>query len=617
MVFGFIGKILKIDLTKLIFRFESINLEYKNKFLGGAGYSCRYLIERLNGNTDPLSKDNILMIMTGPLCGTAAPSSSRFVLCSKSPYTKLWGESNCGGYFGPELKKAGYDGIIIEGKAKDPVYINIDDDIVEIITDKTLWGKSIRETRDILLNKTHNSKAKTLCIGQGGENLVKFATINSDGRSAGRTGMGAVMGSKNLKAIIVKGKTSKTKIGNPKKFKEANKKILKFILNTDTIDILRSYGTSSGVLNTYALGDLPIKYWSLGKWKDVMDISAENYKENLFIKKSACYGCPIACGRIIDINNEYYNAEAIEGPEYETIAGFGSMILNNNLESIAIANDLCNEYGLDTISTSSIIALLFKLYNEKKINKNDIDGLKLEWGNYEVLYPLIKKIAFREGIGNLLAEGSDAVGKHFGISKEEIATVNSLEVPYHDMRSCYGMAITYLFSPRGACHTTADAYKALRKANEIDFSSLNIGKTDIHSNTKELVKYTANLQDYRALYSSLISCVFFNPPPSYLAEMINSLLGYEYNLNDFKILGERIFTIKRLFNLRMGLTPKDEKIPQVLLKPKKEGVVRGKYPNYKKLKIYYYETRKWDKKTGYPSEEKLKFLGLKDLVYFF
>jgi aldehyde:ferredoxin oxidoreductase len=610
LVVGFIGKLLKIDLTKLSYRVESINLEYAEKFLGGAGYACRYLIERLDENTDPLSRDNILMIMTGPLCGTAAPSSSRFVICSKSPYTELWGESNCGGYFGPELKRAGYDGIIIEGRAKDPVYININDNIVEIITEKTLWGKEIRETQELLKNKINDSKAKTLCIGPGGENLVKFATVNADGRSAGRTGMGAVLGSKKLKAIVVRGKSSKPKIKYPKKFKEANKKTLKFILNTDTIDILRSYGTSSGVLNTYALGDLPIKYWSQGKWDDVMDISAENYKKNLFVKNRACYGCPLACGRIINISNEYYNAEEVEGPEYETIAGFGSMILNNNLESIAIANDVCNEYGLDTISTSSTIALLFKLYNEKMISKNDIDGLELEWGNYEVLYPLIKKIAFREGIGDLLAEGSEAVGKHFGIPKEEIATVNSLEVPYHDMRSCYGMAITYLFSPRGACHTTADAYKALRKANEIDFSSLNIRKTDIHENTKELVKYTANLQDYRALYSSLISCVFFNPPPSYMAEIINSLLGKEYDLNDIKRLGERIFTIKRLFNLRMGLTPKDEKIPKILLKPKKEGVVRGKFPNYKKLKKYYYDIRKWNKKTGYPTTNKLKELDL-------
>jgi len=615
LVFGFIGKVLKIDLTKLNYKVESINLEYADKFLGGGGYACRYLIEKLDKNTDPLSKDNILMIMTGPLCGTAAPSSSRFVICTKSPYTKLWGESNCGGYFGPELKRAGYDGIIIEGKAKDPVYINIDDGIVDIITDKTLWGKEIRETQEILKNKIKDSKAKTLCIGPGGEHLVKFATVNADGRSAGRTGMGAVMGSKNLKAIIVSGKSSKPKIKYPKQFKEANKKTLKFILNTDTIDILRSYGTSSGVLNTYALGDLPIKYWSLGKWDDVMDISSENYKKDLFIKNSACYGCPLACGRIINISNEFYNAEEVEGPEYETIAGFGSMILNNNLESIAIANDLCNEYGLDTISTSSTIALLFKLYNEKKISKNDVNGLELEWGNYKVLYPLIRKIAFREGIGDLLAEGSDAIGKYFGISKEEIATVNSLEVPYHDMRSCYGMAITYLFSPRGACHTTADAYKALRKANEIDFSSLNIKKTDIHENTKELVKYTANLQDYRALYSSLITCVFFNPPPSYMAEIINSLLGYEYNLNDIKRLGERIFTIKRLFNLKMGLNPKDEKIPKVLLKPKEEGVVRGKSPNYKKLKKYYYDIRKWNKKTGYPKINKLKELDLDKIKF--
>lgn len=610
MVYGFIGNILNINLTNNNYNVEKINIDYTEHFLGGAGYACRYLIEKITKKTDPLGPENILMIMTGPLCGTAVPSSSRFVVCAKSPYTQLWGESNCGGYFGPELKNAGFDGMIIRGKANEPVYIKINKKEVEIITDKTLWGKSIRKTQEILKNDFSKLKVKTLCIGQGGENLVKFATINADGKNAGRTGMGAVMGSKKLKAIIVKGDKSKPRIKAPEGFKEAVKKALKFLLNTETIDIMRSYGTSAGIMGTYAVGDLPIKYWSEGEWEDVLDISGDKYKEDLLVKNRSCYGCPIACGRIIEIKTEEYEAKGVEGPEYETLAGFGSLILNNNLESIAIANDLCNNYGIDTISTSSTIGLLFKLYNEGRLDKNDLDGLGLEWGNHEGLVPLIKKIAFREGIGDLLAEGSDVVGERFNISQDEIATINKLEVPYHDIRSCYGMALTYLYSPRGACHTTADAYKALRKSNEIDFTSIEVEKTAVHSNSKELVKSTANLQNYRALYSSLISCIFFNPPPQYMAEILNSLFGHEYDLHDIQNLGERIFTLKRLFNLKMGLTPNDETIPQILLTPKREGVVRGKAPDYRKLKRIYYDFRTWNPNSGAPKVNKLKELDL-------
>ncbi|MFO8019520.1 MAG: aldehyde ferredoxin oxidoreductase family protein [Promethearchaeia archaeon] len=613
--YGFSGKLIEVDLTDLKASVTALNKKYAKKFMGGAGFVCRYLYEYIGKDTDALGRDNIMMIMNGPFSATKAPCFGRFVICAKSPYTQLWGEANCGGTFGPELRKAGFDGILIKGKAEDPVYIKIEDTNIKIVTDKSLWGKNIKETRKILKERVNDDHAKVLCIGQAGENLVKYANINAEGRSAGRTGMGAVLGSKNLKGIVVRGKDSKPKIAHPEKFDESVKKTLKFILDTDTTQIMRSYGTSSGVLGAYAVGDLPIKYWSKGKWEDVMDISAEEYKEDLFLKAKACYGCPIGCGRIVNIESDKYRAKEVEGPEYETIAGFGSMILNNNLDSIAVANDICNKYGLDTISTSGTIALMFKLYNEGKIDKNEVEGLELEWGNYKAMLTLIEKIAHREGIGDLLAEGSNAVGKKFGISPEEIATVNQLEVPYHDPRSCFGMALTYAFSHRGACHTTADVYKASRKTNEIDFSELKIKKIDMHSSSKEMAKATTLLQDYRALYSSLIACIFSNPPPSYMAEMINSLLGFDIDVEGIKVLGERIFTMKRLFNIKMGLTPSNDRLPEILLKELHEGVVRGKSPNFRKLKRYYYDIRDWNPETGKPNNSKLKELDLDNFLH--
>jgi len=611
--FGFTGKLLHINLTTNTIKTEKLNRDYAKDFLGGAGYACRYLIDKISKDLDPLAPENIIMVMTGPFCLTSAPSFGRFVICSKSPYTKNWGESNCGGFFGPELKRAGYDGVIIIGKAKNPSYIKIINDKVEIIEDLSLWGKGIKETRNILKNLSKSTKIRVLCIGPAGENLVKYSNLNADGRSAGRTGMGAVMGSKNLKAIIVKGDIFKPEIANPSEFKSVVRKTIKFIINANATKVLREYGTSAGVMSTHAVGDLPIKYWAQGYWKDVEDISGEKLKENHLINNVSCYGCSIGCGRIVEIKHDDHNVPECEGPEYETIAGFGSMILNNNLESIAIANDLCNDYGLDTISASGVIAFLFHLYNKGKINREDIDGLELNWGNHRSMLTLLRKIGTRSGIGNILAEGSIATGKHFNIPEDEIAAINNLEPPYHDIRACYGLALTYAFSPRGACHMTADVYKVLRKQNEIDFSSIDIHKVDMFVNSKEMAKSTIKLQDYRALYSSLISCEFSNPPPEFMAELIENLLGFDFNIEKIKLTGERIFNLKRLFNIKMGLTSEDDIIPKILLKPLNEGAAEGKAPDFKKLKKYFYKIRNWNPITGAPTVNKLKELNLDNI----
>ncbi len=607
--YGFIGKLLRIDLTNKSILKENINPEKSFLFFGGAGYACRYLFDLIDKDTDPLSPQNILMVMTGPLCLTGAPSFGRLAICSKSPLTGLWGEANCGGFFSSELKKAGYDGLIISGKSEKPVYLKIDNNKAEILDASGLWGKGIKETHEKLKINAENLKFKVMCIGQAGENLVKYANINSEGRSAGRTGLGAVMGSKKLKAVIVRGTSNKPKVANPERFKEIVMKTTKYILNATATKGLREYGTSAAVLPFHSIGDLPIKYWSQGEWDDVYKINGDKIKEEYWIKNKSCYSCPIACGKIIRIGNN-----ETEGPEYETIAGFGSMILNKDLESIGMANRLCNDFGLDTISCSSTIALLYDIYNKGFVTKEDLDGLKLDWGNSNSMLELINKIAFRKGIGNLLAEGSNAVGKEFNISNDDIATINNLEIPYHDIRACYGLSLTYAFAPRGACHTTGDVFKVLKEGNEVDFSSIGIKKMNLLSNNKKMAKYSALLHDYRAIVnSSLISCFFSNPPPEYMAELIENLMGYEFNLESIKITGERIFTLKRLFNIKMGLTSKNDYIPKIALTPTKEGAVKGMTPDFEKLKMHYYDIRDWDPLTGIPSQNKLKYLGLNNL----
>jgi aldehyde:ferredoxin oxidoreductase len=608
--YGYSGKLLEVDLSKNAIKLVDINPIYCHDFIGGAGYACRYLIDHLSQETGSLSAENILMIMNGPLCLTSAPSCERFVVCAKSPYTNLWGEANFGGSFGSGLKKAGFDGIIIKGKSENPVFLTIQNQDCKILEAEHLWGLGIKETREQLKKDFPSTQVKTLCIGQAGENLVKYANINAEGRSAGRTGMGTVMGSKLLKAIIVEGTEFTPKIANPVNFKQCIKKALKSILTSNITTVLRGMGTSAAIMAGYSLGDLPIKYWSKGTWSEIDKISGENLNNSMLIKNKSCNGCSIGCGRIIRIKNQNYNLPLCEGPEYETIAGFGSMLLNNDLESIAIANDMCNNYGLDTISTSSCISLLFKFFEENRLKLEENEGLDLYWGNKASLLKLIKKIAFREGIGTHLAEGSNHLGKMFGVSNEEIATVNRLEVPYHDIRYCHTMALTYAFSPRGACHTTGDTFKVLRSSVDIDFSDLGITKAEMDSTNKQAISSSIKLQDYRSLYSSLICCFFANPPPRIISELITSLFGREFNIHYIKQAGERIFNLKRLFNIKMGLNSDNDNLPSVLLRPLNEGPTRYSNVEFEKMKAKYYKLRKWDHLSGKPRESKLKSLKL-------
>lgn len=608
---GFTGKLLIINLDNNGITEEPLNEEIAKNFLGGAGYCCKYLYDKLDKDTDPLSPENIIMFMTGPFCGSNIPSSGRFVVCAKSPLTGIWGESNCGGFFGPELKKVGFDGIIIKGASDTPVYIEITENNVSIKDATPIWGKGIFETSKILKEKL-GAIARVACIGPAGENLVKYAIIASEDRAAGRTGMGAVMGSKKLKAIVVKGVKVGYTPANPQKLKETIKKARDHIMDSFIPQAFGQLGTSGGVDTGNAYGDLPIKYWTLGTWKEAYKISGITAFETIYTRKYHCYSCPIGCGHKVFIKEGDYKTETeIQAAEYETVVGFGSLILNDNLESIEKANYLCNDYGVDTISGSSTIALLYYLFNNQKIKSEDIDGLEPKWGDVIPALKLIKKIAFREGIGNLLADGSDAVGKVFKIPQDEIATVYGMEVPYHDVRHIYGMAIAYaLGTPRGPCHESCDMFLLLMGSR---LESFGIEPIEWDQNDDKMAIVSALAQDYRAIYNSMIMCNIADPLPEMIIDLIDAAIGLSLNMTDFKKLGERIYMIKRMFNLKMGITPDDDRLPQILLNPVKEGGAAGKTPNFEKLKKAYYRYRTFDAKTGYPNQGKLKLLGLDNL----
>jgi aldehyde:ferredoxin oxidoreductase len=576
--------------------------------LGGAGYACRYLYDKLEKDTDPLSPENIIMIMTGPLNGTFTPNTGRWVICSKSPYTGIWGESNCGSWFGAELKKAGYDGIEISGSSKKPVYIEIKDKEVQIKPAEFLWRKGTFETIKTLKEVLGDNKAKVACIGIAGENLVKYANIISEQRAAGRTGMGAVFGSKKLKAIIVKGSNLKLNVANKGELDNAIKNARDYVKSSFATKMLAKYGTAAALDMYNVTGELPIKYHTQSKWEKARNISGVTMAETILVKQTFCHSCVIGCGRIIKIEEGKYKTDEIKGPEYETICGFGSLIMNDDLKAIAYINKKCNDLGIDTISTSGVIASLIYHYDSNNITLNDLNGLDLKWGDINNVEKLIDKIVHRKGIGNLLAEGSNYYAERFKINNEDIATIDNLEVTYHDSRSNYGMAIAYAMGPRGPSHNACDAYYVLMG---IPLEELGINQVDTYKDDIEMVECCSLLMDYRALYSSIIMCSFCNPLPSQNAEIIQYATGLNFGLEEVKLFGERIANMKRLFNIKMGLTPKDDKIPQILLHPFKNGGSVGRSPNFAKLKKLFYKYRKWDPITGLPKPQKLRDLNLK------
>ncbi|MHA1988480.1 MAG: aldehyde ferredoxin oxidoreductase family protein [Promethearchaeota archaeon] len=610
---GFSGKLLVINLNKNdnTITDEPLDNEIAENFLGGSGYCCKYLFDKIDKNTDPLSPENILMFMTGPFCGSSIPTSGRFVVCAKSPLTGIWGESNCGGFFGPELKKVGYDGIIIKGASNTPVYLEITENNIKVKDATSLWGKGIFETSKILKGKL-GLNSRIACIGPAGENLVNYAIIASEDKAAGRTGMGAVMGSKKLKAIVIRGEKMKYIAANPEKLKETIKRATKSILDSFIPQTFGLLGTSGLLDASNVYGDLPIKYWTLGTWEEAYKISGTTASKKIYTRKYPCYSCPIGCAHKAFIKEgDYKTDHEIEAAEYETVAGFGSLILNSNLESIEKANYLCNDYGIDTISGSSTIAFIYYLFNNQKIKSEDIDGLQPNWGNVRPALELIKKIAFREGIGNLLADGSDSVGKKFNISQDEIATVYGMEVPYHDLRFVYGMAVAYaLGTPRGPCHESCDMFVLTMSSKTESFG---IKMIEWDDDDEEMAIFSALAQNYRAIYNSMILCNIADPLPETVIDFIDAATGLKLKMKDFKNLGERIYMIKRLFNLKMGITPDDDRLPQILLNPVNEGGAAGKTPNFGKLKEAYYRYRTFDVKTGYPNQVKLKQLGLDNL----
>jgi len=606
---GYTGKILKVDLSAGKISEEKLNMNFAKIFLGGSGLACRILYDMINRDTNPLGPENPLIFMTGPLTGTPAPSCGRYVVCAKSPLTGIWGESNSGGKFGPMLKFSGFDGIIITGRSEKPVYLSIIDGNVELKSAEHLMGKTTFETQKIIAEEIGEKRVSVACIGPAGENLVKYAAIMNDGgRAAGRTGMGAVMGSKNLKAVAVFG-SEKVPLVDEEKFREVAREAHTFVKESFNAEMFRQLGTGGYVDLAQELGDMPNKYFTLGVFEDASKISGSTMAETILVRNSACYGCPIGCGRIVKIEEGKYGLPETDGPEYETLCAFGSLILNDNLEGLTYANYLCNIYGIDTISCGSTIAFAIYLYEQGKITENDTGGIKLKWGDIDTVIQLIEMIAYGKGFGNVLAEGVRKLGEKYDVM-DYAAEVKGLEIPFHDPRAFFGMAICYATAPRGACHLNGDVYM-VDLGQEVPELGIVSGDRFEEENK---VGVAIKSQNWRTVYNSMIMCQFCNLPAEIIAKLLTYSSGQEYTVKDLDLLGERIFNLKRILNNKLGVSRKDDYLPKIVLTPLNEGGTEGRVPNINKMLQKYYEVRNWDHETGKPKKEKLEQLGLQEFI---
>jgi len=602
---GYQGKYLRINLTYRTIEEGKINTEWQRKFLGGRGLAARFYYDEIGNNIKPLSSDNKLIFFTGPLTGTTGPATTKIGLATKSPETRQYLCSNGGGFFGPHLKKSGYDGLIIEGKADTPVYILIEDNQIKIKKGGNLWGKTTKEVNKKLKEKV-GREDQILSCGPAAENRVRLSCIQIGERSIGRGGAGAVMASKNLKAIAVKG-TGEIAVNEPNKFKSVVKDAISYVRKSKANHT--KYGTAQYTAVMNELGCYPTRNFQTGVFDGIDTITAEYMKENFFIKNQACFRCPVACSQLCEVKEGIFKG-AKSDPEYETIGTLGAVCGVSDFAAIIKANEICDELGIDTMSVGVIIGFAMELFERGYITKKDTGGLELKFGNGAAMVNMIEKIAKREDIGDLLAEGMLGIAEKMPKMQKYMMHVKGLPLAAYDPRGFYGNALTYGTSSRGACHNVGGwSIRDELLSGEYDrFAVEGKGK---------LIK---SIQDTRGYIDSLGICTvvrsgygFTNKPKG---KVLEYLTGYDFT-PELMTIGERIYTLERLIINREGRFRKDDMIPERLRTEKMpEGQAKGHVVSdeiYNTMLDEYYEVRGWDM-NGRPTKGRLYELSLDNIL---
>lgn len=610
MIGGYMRKVLFVDLSKGELKDEALDEKFCRDFIGGYGFGARIIYSRQKAGVDPLGPENIFGILPGPLTGTPALSSTRYTVVGKSPLTGTWGDANSGGYFGPNLKYAGYDGVFFTGASEKPVYLFINNGKAELRDATHLWGKDTFETEDILKSEL-GKKVEIVCIGQSGEHLSLIAAVmNNKGRAAGRSGIGAIMGSKKLKAIAVTG-NMKIPLADEKRAKELSRKYLGE-LEGPLVNIFRNFGTPAVTAECAHSGDSPVKNWGgigIVDFPDAELIGLDPVMERQS-KKFACFRCPFGCGGLMRAGKEFEYEAGAHKPEYETLCMFGSNCLNTNLESIIKVNDICNRYGLDTISAGATIAFAIECYENGLITKEDTNGIEMTWGNHKSIVAMTEKLAKREGFGAVLADGVKVAAEKIGKGSEKYAMhIQGQEFPAHDPKLGYHFATTYRLDPTPGRHTQGQEGEIPPGLPMPDFDPKSFsGRGKAH-------KIASN---FNHIVNSAGMCQFMYLclPANAVTEFINAVTGWDVTMDELLKTGERISNLRQSFNIREGLNPLQFKMPDRVLgrPPQKEGPVAGVTVDEDTMVKELLTTMDWDITTAKPSKKKLQELGLEDVA---
>jgi len=629
MPYGYTGNILHVNLSSKKHWIEHPPENFYRTYWGGRALALYYMLSQMKPHTYPLSPDNLLIFAPSVITGTPAPAIPRYTVCAKSPLTGGQGEAEAGGWWGPELKKAGFDAIIIKGSSPTPVYLYIKDSEVEIKDATRLWGKDTGETQRIIKEELTDDKIRIAQIGPAGENLVRFANIvNELKHFNGRNGLGAVMGSKKLKAIAVRG-TKPIDLYDKERVSQITKEITKRVMDNPLSRGLRELGTPAVVRGFYEAGCLPSYNWTTGYFKEGENLTAETLNKTILKGTKGCYACPIRCKRVVEVDEPNLKVDpAYGGPEYETIVSLGSLCGISDLKYIAKANELCNKYTMDTISTGMVIAFAMQCYEKGLLTKKDTGGIELTFGNKEAVLKMIEKIAHREGLGDLLSQGSYLAAQKIGKGAEKfIHQVKGQEIPMHDPRLKTGVGLQYALSDYGADHMKAAHDPFFKDKDSVGIKEMKelgilepVSPTDIGEKKVTLFKL---LDIYWTVFDILGVCDFGYVPRSVgtmeeLLEIICATTGWRTTWFELMQVGERSINMARIFNLREGFTSKNDTLPEVFFQDFKGGSLDGQgaidKEDFQKAIKLRYELMGWNPDTGIPSTAKLIELGLDWLI---
>jgi aldehyde:ferredoxin oxidoreductase len=621
---GYNGKILHIDLSSMKMRVEEPDELFYRTYLGGGGVASYYLLKNLKPGVDPLSPDNVLVFASNVISGVPIAGMTRYTVAAKSPLTGAFGEAEAGGYWGPELKSAGYDAVVIGGRAAKPSYLWIHDGKVELRSAEKLWGLETGPAQEKIREEVKEKRARVAIIGPAGENLVRFACVVNELKHAnGRTGMGAVMGSKNLKAIAVRG-NSKPEVKDVEKFLELAKFLTDQINTHGPNKVLRKMGTPNLVMALNTQGILPTRNFHAGVFEGAEKISGEKMTETILRTEEGCYACAVRCKRAVEVaDGPYATSPLYGGPEYETLGSLGSLLCIDDLAAIAKGNELCNRYTLDTISAGVAIGFAMECYENGILTQEDTEGIEFRFGNADAMIKGLEWIAFRKNrLGDLLAEGVKIAAEKIGKGSEKYALhVKGQELPMHDPRGKTGQGLSFAVSPTGADHVEAPHDTPFAAPGPMLSRIAPLGLLEAvptrDFGPKKVRNYTY-LQFVWSLYNSLGVCNFVAGPVwalplNKLVEVVSAVTGWETSLWELLKAGERTVTMARVFNLREGFGRKDDTLPDRLFEPLESGPLQGKGIDRKEFQealTQFYEAMGWDPKEGVPTRGKLVELNL-------